>query len=412
MCRATPVDPGVAEAVEDPDAVGMDERFGTPRAEGEESSFGVIPAVPAASVERREPRALDDESPRGQQDRTSQPGFDAHLGMSVVDHDHGGVLTLAVGCPAHPVVGTEELEAGEPVVCGGQVQRAEHFLRGFQECVGRMEPFGPAPVGPRVAGLITRRASTFNLRLPVQMVGNGMIVQRPCSQEMVGHVLRRPAGVVAVLAVTDLAIVVDHFPERDYPSAQALRLEIVIVTTRHAGQSLEEVAARQSPLPAALAAEDSERLACRLAQLDLAGDVLVAADRVLGVETLLGTDRVRRVDEVAVWSEPCLDGGQVLRSHGQLDLLGSADQVGASAHPASARHQRSIGPFLDEARVPASGIAIHIQQYVVEPSRATHRRIAPAPMHDPVPMALATLTALPPEHCQWFSSTPTPLSHS
>src|SRR5271157_2298523 len=139
------------------------------------------------------------------------------------------------------------------------------------------------------------------------------IVQRPGRQEMVGHVLRRPACIVAVLAVTDLAVVVDHLPERDDLGTQARRLEIVIVTTCHADQSLEKVAARQSPLPAAFAAEDSERLACRLAQLDLGGDVLVAANRVLGVETLLGTDSIRRVDEIAPRSEPCPNGGQVLR---------------------------------------------------------------------------------------------------
>src|SRR5271157_248556 len=99
MRRAAPVDPRIAEAVEDPDTVGMDQRFVAHGLEREEGPFGVIPAVPASSEERREFRALDDKSPRGQQDRSSQPGLNARLGTSVVDLDHRGILTLAVGCP-------------------------------------------------------------------------------------------------------------------------------------------------------------------------------------------------------------------------------------------------------------------------------------------------------------------------
>ena len=128
------------------------------------------------------------------------------------------------------------------------------------------------------------------------------------------HVLGRLVGRVSVLAVAGLAVVVDHLPERDHLGPEALGLEVVEGLARHAHQPLEEVAVRQGPLAPALAAEEAEELPGFVAQTDLPGDVVVAADRVLGVEALPRPDGVGRVDEVGPRTEEPLDLGEVLRA--------------------------------------------------------------------------------------------------
>ena len=96
----------------------------------------------------------------------------------------------------------------------------------------------------------------------------------------------------------------DHLPERDDPGTQALRFEVVKIMAADADQALEEIAVGQRPLPAALAAEEPEGRPGRLAQRDLRGDVVVASERMLGVEAFLRTDGIGGVDEVAQGPEP------------------------------------------------------------------------------------------------------------
>ena len=86
-------------------------------------------------------------------------------------------------------------------------------------------------------------------------------MQRPGGEQVVGDVIGRTARVVTVLAVADLAVVIDHFPEGNHDGAQGFGLQVVIGPPGDADQPLEEVAVGQGPLATALAAEEAERLA-------------------------------------------------------------------------------------------------------------------------------------------------------
>ena len=111
----------------------------------------------------------------------------------------------------------------------------------------------------------------------------------------------------------------------------------------HSDQPLEEIAVRQGPFAAALTPEEAEGLPRQFAQLDLRGDVLLPADRVLGVEALLRAGRVGGVDEVTGWLESLADRRQVLRPRRQLDLL-RVRRPGRRVRPATGRRTSMSRP--------------------------------------------------------------------
>ncbi len=166
---------------------------------------------------------------------------------------------------------------------------------------------------------------------------------------------------------------IHHLPEGNHRRAEFRRVEVVEVLPRHARKPLEEVAVRQGPFPAALAAEDSEQLPGFVAQADLPGDVVVAADRMIRIGALARTDGIRRVDEVAPRSEQPLDLRQVLRPHGQFDLLRRADHVRPAAQPPPALDQGAVGLLLDHRRIPALRVAVHVLVVVVQAGHVVER---------------------------------------
>lgn len=74
------------------------------------------------------------------------------LGGSAVDHDDGGLLAFPIGRPAHGMVGIEELEARQPLVRSGLLERAQHFLRVLEEHIDGVESCGPSLIAARIAG--------------------------------------------------------------------------------------------------------------------------------------------------------------------------------------------------------------------------------------------------------------------
>jgi len=193
-----------------------------------------------------------------------------------------------------------------------------------------------------------------------------MVVQRPGAQDVVCDVLPRLLSAVAVLAVADLAVVIDHLEERNHGRAQLLGLEVVVVPPAYADQSFEEVAVGQRPLAPALAAEEAEHISRVVAQADFPRDIVVASDRMVRVEAFPRPDGVRRVDEVAPGRKKLANRRQVLGPLGQLQLLRRTDHVGPAAQPAPAGDQGAVAVLLDESRVPALGVPVHVLHVVVQ----------------------------------------------
>src|ERR1039458_9882599 len=124
--------------------------------------------------------------------------------------------------------------------------------------------------------------------------------------DVFGGLIRR----VAIFAVADLAIVIDHLPERDWNRAVFFEVEPMEILSSYSDQPLEVVAVRQCPFTAALAAENSERVPCVVAEFLFPCDVLVSADGMVGGIAFPRADGVSRVDEVAPGPEQLVNRRQ------------------------------------------------------------------------------------------------------
>ncbi len=96
---------------------------------------------------------------------------------------------------------------------------------------------------------------------PVEVRRDVVIVERPADADVVQHVLRRLGDVVAILSIHGDAVAVDDLKQRHHRPAQLADQSLIMVgATTDAGEALEEVAVREGPFAAALAAEDAEQL--------------------------------------------------------------------------------------------------------------------------------------------------------